>query len=553
MRLNSLIRTNRVHEEPGRATSKRGGALVVSMVFVTLVAGMGVCMVQMHTAQSRRQEVSLDRKRAIYIAEAGLAEAFLSVAQGKSGNIASADEPAIVGDGLYWVEAEQLEESKVSLVSTGLSGRGRFSINTVLQRQNDPVASLGVFAESDVTVGKDSILDGYHSGKGSFDSQVNPDLGIESTGRGARVQSGEDVILEGAATGGRQVVGVGGEGITGTTVYGSVTPGPNGAVSTGSGVTITGPTAPSESSPALSEIDVPDLNAGSIPDFGRKDSVIIEAGDYDYGSLSVPADKNLTIVGPSTIVTDQLLIADGGTLTINNERGLVKVYVTERLQFASGSTLVNVAEDPTRFVLMVAADEWLDFDGDMVADNPVEFMPDGKFYGYVFAPTVDFDLTAETHLIGGVAANTVTLAEGSRMTYDFALAATQVAVAGLPMQVAWTVTEIPDEPICRSHLDPKTYLDVNGITPLKSADAHAESFIRIEYLRLDRTRQVYTGPANAFDWTQVRFAVDVMWDDDAVVDADDGQQSSAPMLFSATKVIERASSGHDTNEVSIIK
>ena len=50
---------------------------------------------------SRSQAQVVDRNRAFYLAEAGLAEAFAGLAIGKTGNVGTWDEPAAFGDGLF--------------------------------------------------------------------------------------------------------------------------------------------------------------------------------------------------------------------------------------------------------------------------------------------------------------------------------------------------------------------------------------------------------------------------------------------------------------------
>jgi len=517
------------------------------MVFVLIVAGMGVCMVQLHTSQSRRQEVSIDRKRAIYLAEAGLAEAFLSVAQGKSGNIASADQLALVGDGMYWVEAEQLDGGQVSLTSTGLHGKGRFTVSAVLQRQLDPVASRGIAAATTVIVGEGAVLDGFSSAEGTYASQVDAELGDGSTGKGAKICAGTDVVLEGSSGGGgmmQLVGGGGGDSSPGTTVYGDVMPGPQGSISIGSGVTVTGSTTPAESEVTLPEIEVPDLPDCSSPDTTKSTIQTIVGGEYEFDVLEIPSGKTLPVEGPANIVVSEFVLSSNATLAANTQDGPVTIYVTDRLWFEPGSVVENSTQDPQCLVFMVSADEWQDFDGDRVADAPVDFQPDGELFAFVYAPTVDFELTSATHLIGGVAANSVTIGAGSRVTFDVELRKKEVAVSGLPKLVAWRVADVPNVPVCQSPLDPFSYHQKNGITPIVSADAHEERYVDIRYYDTNGVINGFTGLATNLDWSQVDRIAEVLWDNDAVVDGDDGQEAIVPATFSAKNLVERATKGH---------
>ena len=105
------------------ARSRRGGALAASLFVAILLAGLGAGLVQLQTSVTQRHLASIDRARALYIAEAGLAEATHALAQGRSGVIGAADAPARHGSGLYWVESHEAGEGQLRLVSTGIVGR----------------------------------------------------------------------------------------------------------------------------------------------------------------------------------------------------------------------------------------------------------------------------------------------------------------------------------------------------------------------------------------------------------------------------------------------
>ncbi len=503
------------------------------MVFVLVVAGMGVCMVQLHTSQSRRQETSVDRKRALYMAEAGLAEAFLSVVQGKTGNVGTPELPAVIGDGVYWVEATRLPTGLVSLLSTGLCGKGRFSITAVIQRESDPVASLGVYARTNVSVGYGSLIDGYSSKQGKFESQVGMNQSSPTTGSGGKVQSGENVTLEGRshpspATGAGGLVAQSG---VGTTIFGDALPGPTGVLVMGSGVMVTGSTAPGESNGALPAIETPQIALSPAPDLGSGLPTIISPGAHAFSTVELKASEVLVLEGPLRVVFEQLVLNEGAVLRADNSAGVVTVFVSERLQFSSGSVVESITEVPADLVFMVSAHLWSDFDGDEIADNPVEFNPSGKFYGYLYAPESDLSLTSETHLIGGVAANSLALASGSRVTYDQALASTLIASSGLPLQVAWRTSPVPDEPICRSRRDPISYLEDQGVVPLASGSAHEEGFVKTIYVDNAGLVQEYMGPVSLVDWSDVNQVLSMMWDNDPVVDGDNGQEAHRPLVF----------------------
>src|SRR5687767_3777572 len=92
-----------------RAGSRRGSVLVLSLVAVATVVVFAASFSQFASSVANRQAQAVHRKRAFYMAEAGLAEAFAGFSCGKSGNVGTAEAPALLGDGVFWVEAVELE------------------------------------------------------------------------------------------------------------------------------------------------------------------------------------------------------------------------------------------------------------------------------------------------------------------------------------------------------------------------------------------------------------------------------------------------------------
>ena len=71
----------------GGSESRRGGALILATIAVSVVAVIATCLLQIVGASSRREQEALDIRRSFYLAEAGLAEAYSGVRIGKTGNV----------------------------------------------------------------------------------------------------------------------------------------------------------------------------------------------------------------------------------------------------------------------------------------------------------------------------------------------------------------------------------------------------------------------------------------------------------------------------------
>mgnify|MGYP003333440095 CR=1 FL=1 len=214
------------------ARSRRGGALAASLFVAILLAGLGAGLVQLQTSVTQRHLASIDRARALYIAEAGLAEATHALAQGRSGVIAAADAPARHGSGLYWVEAHEAGEGQLRLVSTGVVGRSSSSVEAVVDPAVNVLGAAGFFGEEEVV-----LLPGARALAGS---------------QPARVRSNGDVSLASAKGGAR--------------VEGDVVAGPDGLVDVGQGASVEGSVGRAEhalrwTAPEAPELPVLDLGA----------------------------------------------------------------------------------------------------------------------------------------------------------------------------------------------------------------------------------------------------------------------------------------------------
>ncbi|MCB9914133.1 MAG: hypothetical protein H6828_03160 [Planctomycetes bacterium] len=519
---------SRFHRRAAARADRRGNLLLVSIIFVMVIASMGMVMLQMHQSSSRKQVQATDNKRALYIAEAGLAEAFVSLAQGKSGNIGSPEVPALYGDGVYWVEATELEGDEVALVSTGLCGTGRFAVSAVMERQLDPLASLGFFASTDVVVGQGAQIDGYMSQKGLLEEQLDAVLGLV-TGGGARLCAGGDITVEGAQGNGvglalvDQILG------TGTAIYGDAHPGPSGVLSQDGNATITGSTTPLLEVPQLPGVEPPETEIVTPWRFGPGGGTI-PAGKYTIGSGTIGEHGKLKLKGPMVMVIDHLRMESGASLQIDSSGGQVALFVQECLELMPGTTFESTDQDPTGFVLFANGTEWVDRDGDSVPDPPLTFAPTGDFYGYVYAPGSDVTIPSDLHFIGGLAANSLTVAPGARLTFDSSLSNTEITVASLPKLIAWRIVELPDAEIVDLRKDPITTLKLNGVSPIKSSEAPLDSLFKIRYYDASGTICGYSGVYGDFDWTAVETVIGMAWDDGEVY------VSPAPLVGSRVKI-----------------
>src|SRR5688572_26134101 len=161
---------------PSSVAARRGSALVFSVISVTVVSILAAAFMQLALSVTRRLNTTSDNLQALNIAEAGLAEAYMSMGVAHTGNVGTAERPAVFGGGLVWVEAEEHVNGMVELRSTGMYGTGRATLGLVCEPNTLSVASLGFFFSDNLRLNPDVRLDSYDSSQGSYDSQLNTPL-----------------------------------------------------------------------------------------------------------------------------------------------------------------------------------------------------------------------------------------------------------------------------------------------------------------------------------------------------------------------------------------
>lgn len=488
------------------SSPRRGSALVGSLSVVMVAAALGSAMLQMEAGFGRSLRQSVDNKRALYVAEAGLSEAYLAVVQGKGGTIGSSEHPAAFADGVFWVVAKEHLDNKVTLTSHGLCASGRFSVAMTIEPNSGSVGQLGLFGGTRVEVGGASVVDGYDSARGTFESQANtPLLGIPTTGGGARVNSNGNIALHASSS----LLGIS---LAPTTVYGEVHPGPGGAVLQEPGVNVTGSTVPRTVGVSLPEIDVPVIaSSGDI--LHRSGIRTIGPGEVAFANVRAIGGARIDVVGPATVVLSKLTIDPRAELRIDTTAGPVGLFCTESFILSAGSRITGNAGRPTDLGLFIAASEPFDRTGDGVPDPPVEVKGTGSLYGLLYAPETDLLIPEGLRVFGSVVGKSLTLAPKARLTVDKSPAGSALGLAGIPKFVCWKVVPLPPVPLVQRRGDPLVALKAAGITPTPSAQAAPERNISLAFLDLSRILRTFKGPAASVDWTQVALVKSVSFTD----------------------------------------
>lgn len=459
----------RLTERRSRKQGKRGAALIFSVVAVMVVSILAAGFLQLALSVTRRLSTSSDTSQALNLAEAGLAEAYTGLGVARTGNVGSIDEPAVFGGGLVWVEATDHASGMIELKSTAMYGTGRATLGLVCEPVAIAVASLGFFVDDDLRLNPDVRLDSYDSSQGSYADQVNTSLNNQGI-----VGSNGDISIA-----------------SGITIYGDVIYGPTGKVDIASGSVVTGGTSARPELETLPPVEVPPIPLAKPVRYLSGVPMVVPPGEAGYEILDIGKNSTLVLKGPLTIVVGTITLRLGAQLIFDTTDGPIEMYVTESVDFNTGSVVSTTTQVTSDSLIMVAAPQ----------GKTINFGAKSQFYGFIYAPLAEVHISAQYELYGGLVCKALQLAAQGRMHYDTGLGATLAST--LPLMHSWRVVELPQQAAV-NRMDPFQVLGLDPHALPTLAEAHQDQVLDVRYVAMDGSTDSYFGLESAFDWGDVK-------------------------------------------------
>jgi len=434
-----------------------------------VVSILAAAFLQLALSVSRRLSSTSDRLQAMNVAEAGLAEAYTGLSVAHTGNVGTADDPAVFGGGLFWVEAEEHSNGLVELRSTGMYGTGRATLGMICEPVGIRVGGLGFFTKDDLRLNPDVRLDSYDSALGTYDDQKNTSLNNQGT-----IGSNGDVSVA-----------------SGDQVFGDIVYGPTGKLSVASGAVVTGGSSGRADTEVLPPVDVPTVTMNPGVKYTSGTPMIIPPGETGYDSLQIGKNTKIVLKGPQTLVVGTFSLALGAELVFDTTDGPIELYVTDTLNFGTGSVVTTTTQVTSDSIIYVAAPE----------GKTVNFGAKSQFYGFIYAPEAEVHIAAQYELYGGLVCSSLQLAAQGKMHYDLALGAT--LKSQMPVMQGWRVVELP-QAVAVNRMDPFRVLGLDRSTLRSPADAHEDQVLDIRYIDSSGRTSSYFGQESDFDWSLVK-------------------------------------------------
>lgn len=487
------------------SSSRAGGVLVLALIAVVVAASLSVAFLQLSTSVTRRQVQSQDDKASFYMAEAGLAEAFCGLMQGKTGEVGSEAAPAAYGDGLFWVEVVDLGDNMIRLDSTGMIGSGSAVLSLIAERGQTNVASMGVYSEQAMAIPPGSQIDAFDSRLGSYAAQeanllaLAEDLVDDLLNLGRPAEEAPAPNVPDAKVGSAAGVSITGTPELPTVIRGNVVAGPNESIEQVGDVSISGSVENATGTTTLPVVVVPNLVQSRSVLHEARTPLLIQSGEAHVVTLQAANNTQIVLEGPSTIVIDHLLLGKSASLTLDTTEGPVELYVTQELTAGSGASIITSTQDPSDFSLQISG----------TPAGPVQLPSGSPIYGFIYAPEAKLILPSGLELFGGIIGDELEFQGPVSLHFDQLLSDLADSSA-LPSYVNWRLVEISQEMTGGAlRLSPFERLGVDQGTLLKPSDSHADQWIDIEYLDGASALQSFSGMESAFDWNQVKETKDL--------------------------------------------
>ena len=134
--------------------------------------------------------------------------------------------------------------------------------------------------------------------------------------------------------------------------------------------------------------------------------VVVPDGLTELGALTLDGAVSQTLVGPASYHASQLTVRNFATLTIDNSKGPVTIYVDGAVDISNFGLVTTVDLNPEKFALYVGG------------SNLVYLAGLSAFYGVVYAPDSLVDLSGVGQLYGAVVGDAIQLGGYAAIHYD---------------------------------------------------------------------------------------------------------------------------------------
>ncbi len=399
--------------------SRRGSAIVMTMVCIVAVSTLSVVMLDMAESAQAEQSRTSDRMRAQYAAEAAASRAVAMLQAGGTGAIGSEAQAAGLDAASYWVDSSANAAGDVrTLVASASSDRATARVQVTMNAVPDSIWRFAAFGDDTLHMDSNARVDSYNSTLGTWAAQAVNGSGsnLYANDKG-NVGSNGDVTLD-----------------QNSKVWGSAQCGPEAATTVLGNAVVTGSTTP-----APTTVELPPLSIPNLPSSGDRTvngTLNLPAGNYRYNTFNMRSGAIVNVTGPATIVTTNFLMRQNTQFRVNATNGPVKIYVYDDFVLSSNAQMYALDFNPDKVQVNLESDNVIDPDVTVELDV-IDFDSNTKIYGTIYAPNAHIEVDSNLELFGAMMARSIDLDSNARVHYDENLARARSNGSVVWQQVAW--------------------------------------------------------------------------------------------------------------------
>ncbi len=407
-------------------TPTRGSTLVIVALLMAAVAMLSLSFLTVLRSSQKENQGSRESLSALYACEAGLTAAVENLARGGTGTLGTENAPVSLGDQRYWVQATDIGDGRIALLSYGRDDSAKMGVELVVQPSSRGFFRWAAFGDESLQLAGDSSADSFDSADGDYASQQ-----VNGSGPTAYANSDGQVGSNGNITMDSSVG-----------VWGDAHPGSAGTLFlTGSG-NISG-----SSTPLATTLELPDIVLPVVPTSGSllvSSSQTLASGFYHYDALQVNGNKTLTIIGPAKSVCDDFKLEASSEILVNAADGPVEFYVLGDFLLNSDTSIASLAGNPADVAFNLLSDNILDPGIDLDFDeDEVDIDAGSSLIGTIYAPSAAVTIDSNFELFGALVARQVTLDANCRIHYDEALATASDEASAAYETLCWRLVSQP--------------------------------------------------------------------------------------------------------------
>jgi len=426
-------------------SSRRGTVLLVAVMIMMLVAAMTLAFLQIGVRFTSELSTRIDDERALMLAEAALEESLVAMRAGDQGSVGSAAAPARQGDGVCWATATPVGTSLFHVRAAGMCGNGRAAVQRlVFSYPPDQLDSFAIFANNDLELEANVLIDSFDSGAGTYAAQL--------------AASGTGHVSALAITGSNGNLTVD----SSVEVWGDLHPGVGMSVAVPGSSSVSGSLQPLPETIALPAVSVPALPAAGDVTVSAL-GVVLPSGDYEIGTFKTLANTSITVQGPARIVTTTLTLASNSTLTLDTSTGGIEIYVKGASNLASNASLVTTKKSATDCSLYFVGGP----------GQTATLSSNSSFYGRIYSQQGKVVVGSNFNVFGSVVADRLALHANCKVHYDESLRSTITSDDLRFVPFGWGLDDFPVQALQSDRRDPFLLLGVAPADLASPAASHA--------------------------------------------------------------------------------